>query len=52
MSDVLTATPTNPGRKWSDQWDKEQRQLAGHLVSKAIANGKIIPQPCQVCGAK
>jgi ribosomal protein S27AE len=36
--------------KWSDQWSKEQRQLAWKLVAEAIATGSLQPQPCEVCG--
>src|SRR5262245_4742864 len=42
--------PANPPY-WSDQWPKEQRQLAGQLVQKSLKRGELIRQPCQVCGA-
>ena len=40
-----------PERKWSDNWPKEQRDLAHTLVGKALKSGELIRQPCQVCGA-
>lgn len=42
----------NPTRKWSDNWPKEQWQLAHTLMAEAKKSGALIRMPCQVCGAE
>lgn len=38
-----------PEFRRTDPYAKAQR-LAGHKVSRAIASGKLIPEPCEKCG--